>query len=787
LAGSINLVPRSAFERAQPIFNYTTYFWARSKALDFKPTPGPRQKFTRKVLPGAEFSYLAPVNRQFGFTISAGASRQYTEEPMAQSTWRGGGGVDNGSTLPDTTPDRPYLTDFTVRDSPKFTDRQSFGATVDYKLGAYDRISFAYQYTHFAVNFSTHLQQFFVNNVVSFSPTSTKGAPGAGEVRLNNTLQHRENTTHSPNLVYRHDGPIWKGEAGMGYSRISGGIYADTKGFMRQSLARRTGVTVSFDDITPLRPGRITVTDAAGNPVDPYDIDNYALSTAAAGGRVTLSERSSVYADLRRDFDFRWPLTVKAGVNVRESTTDVRLVNNISYTFLGADGQPSTNPAAPGSDDGAGVVFEDAFSQRNPPHGFPKIQWVSNEKLLDLYTRNPGYFRSDPNATYRSEVNNSKRATELISAGYIRGDLHGFDRRLKLVGGFRAEQTNIRAQGPLTDPTRNFQRDANGNVRLGANGSPMPVSNVPLEVSRLTLLERGYQAEKEFLRILPNINASYDLTERLILRTAYYHSLGRPNFNQFAGGLTLPNTELPPTPSNRITVSNAGIKAWSAESVMARLEYYFERVGTVSVGVYRRDFENLFGNTVVVPEPSFYDVFGLDRSVYGDYEVVTQFNIPDTVRMQGVLFNYKQALTFLPEWARGLQVFANGSVQRATGSGVRFFAGYVPRSGSWGFSFSRQKFGAKVNWNYTSRSRLGEVTGRSIEAETYNWTRSRLSVDVNMEYYLRRSMAVFINLRNLNDPADDLEIYGPNTAGYGRFRQRQTYDSLWTVGMKGSF
>jgi iron complex outermembrane recepter protein len=271
------------------------------------------------------------------------------------------------------------------------------------------------------------------------------------------------------------------------------------------------------------------------------------------------------------------------------------------------------------------------------------------------------------------------------------------------------------------------------------------------------------------------------------LRTAYYHSLGRPNFNQFAGGLTLPNTELPPTPSNRITVSNAGIKAWSAESVMARLEYYFERVGTVSVGVYRRDFENLFGNTVVVPEPSFYDVFGLDRSVYGDYEVVTQFNIPDTVRMQGVLFNYKQALTFLPEWARGLQVFANGSVQRATGSGVRFFAGYVPRSGSWGFSFSRQKFGAKVNWNYTSRSRLGEVTGRSIEAETYNWTRSRLSVDVNMEYYLRRSMAVFINLRNLNDPADDLEIYGPNTAGYGRFRQRQTYDSLWTVGMKGSF
>ena len=55
------------------------------------------------------------------------------------------------------------------------------------------------------------------------------------------------------------------------------------------------------------------------------------------------------------------------------------------------------------------------------------------------------------------------------------------------------------------------------------------------------------------------------------------------------------------------------------------------------------------------------------------------------------MFNYKQALTFLPHWARGVQVFANASAQRATGPRSANFAGYVPRSGSWGISLTRRE------------------------------------------------------------------------------------------------
>ena len=156
----------------------------------------------------------------------------------------------------------------------------------------------------------------------------------------------------------------------------------------------------------------------------------------------------------------------------------------------------------------------------------------------------------------------------------------------------------------------------------------------------------------------------------LIARAGYFWSVGRPDFSQYAGSLTLPNTENSPGPGNRISVNNAAVKAWSARPVKATLEYYFEGAGLVSVGAFRRDFEIFFGASVGTPTPEFLELYGLDPTIYGQYEVSTQYNLPSSVRMTGIDFNYKQPMTFLPAWARGVQVFANASAQRAIGGGV---------------------------------------------------------------------------------------------------------------------
>jgi iron complex outermembrane recepter protein len=789
LAGSVNMVPRSSFERARPVFNYTAGLVMRDNARHFSKTPGPREQPTRKVHPTLDFSYVRPVNKRFGFTLTGGMARQYTAEDFNQNAWRGGNASTNGNAFPHTTPDQPYLSSYTVRDAPKDTIRRSFGFTTDYKLTRDDRLSFSFQFFSFNADTTNRTLTFNANRVLpgDFSPHFTHGAPGAGDLVRTQGGRDRINRTWMPTLVWRHDGRTWKMEAGAGHSQGTNRVRDIDKGFFNNTQLRRTGVTVSFDDITYLRPGRITVTDTAGARIDPYSLASYAVVSSNSVQNDTTDTKRSAYASARRDFYAPVPFTLKAGVDVREWTRDLRGSTRL-FSFVGADGRASTTPA--GGDDAAAPYLDPSFSQRVLPFGHPAAQWTSNEQLWALYQAQPNYYTINPDAWYRSEVSLSKHVEELISAAYLRGDLQLMERRLKLVGGLRAEQTNIKAQGPLTDPTRNHQRDAAGRVILGPNGRPLPIvpASNALGVSQLTFIERGQHAEKEYLRLFPSLNASFNLRENLIARAAYYQSVGRPDFNQYAGGITLPDTENPPANNNRITVNNIGIKAWDARTVKLRLEYYFEGVGQFSIGAFRRNFDNFFGNIVFPARPDFLALYNLDPAVYGDYDVSTQHNITSTVRMEGFNFDYKQALTFLPSWARGVQVFANASSQRALGDDTGNFAGYVPRSASWGVSLTRPKFNVRMNWNYRGRQRANRIAaGPSIGPDTFSWEVERLYLDVSAEYHFRRKLGVFASLRNATGEYDDTEVYGSSTPAHARLRQRTDIGALLTVGLKGSF
>ncbi len=788
LAGSVNLVPRSSFERAKPVFNFSTYFMMRDNARDWDRSPAPRHP-TRKIHPGADFSYLAPVSKTFGFTLSAGFNRQYSGEPLVQNTWRGTQAATNGAAFPHTSFDRPYLSTFVVRNSGKDTKRSSFGATVDWKPTARDRFAFSLQASTFDVLINHNQLTFNVNRVApgDFTTVSTRGAAGAGDLQLQTTGADRSNWTYMPSVVWRHDGPVWKSDAGYSYSRARNRNHNTRSGFFDTTTARRTGVTVSFADIFYLRPRVVTVTDAAGNPVDPYSLDSYVMTAATGNTRGTDDTKRTAYANVRRDFHGPLPFSLRAGLDFREAARDQR-VSNPAYTYVGRDNLASTAPAA-ASDDRAAPFIDPSFSSRIAPYGFPAIQGVSSELFYGHFVANPAYFTTNANTNYRSEINLSKRAQELVSAAYLRGDLALFRNRLKLVGGLRAEQTNIEAEGPLTDPSRNVQRDAQGRPVLGANGRPLPLvpATNALGVSQLTFIDRGARAEKEYLRWFPSLNASFNVREDLVVRAAVSTAVGRPDYNQYAGGLTLPDPENP-QPGDQITVSNVAIKPWSARTFNTRLEYYFQGVGQISVGAFRRDFENFFGNVVFNPPDDFFALYSLDPNVYGNYPVATQYNLDSTVRMQGLTFDYKQALTFLPAWARGFTVFANGSAQRLLGPAATNFPGFVPRTANWGVNFNRDRWTLRANWNYRSRQRRNAIAaGASIEPGTFVWWSKRLYVDLNAEYKLTRRLGLFAALRNIGDAPDDIEVHGPSTPAHAQFRQRTEFGSLWTFGLKGTF
>ena len=820
LAGSVNFVPRSAFERNKPVYTYSVQWLMKDAERSFlheSPGPGWGEK-GYKIHPGFDVSAVVPVNKNFGFTFSAGYSMQYTPQSNQATQWRGAAvattvAANLNTGYPATTPDKPYLTNYSWRDSGKDTTRYSFATTVDYRLGRNDRLSFGFSYAYLREHFATRTQNIIINRVApgDWGPTFTHGVPSvfttasninSGQIELVNNGRIRPGRTIMPSLSWRHDGPLWKMESGFSYS-TSRIVYQDIDdGAFNSFIGRRTNVTINFDDTFYLRPGKITVTDPAGNRVDPSDLNSYSIVSANSIRQKAYETRRQAFGNIRRDFVVRdIPLGFKGGFDVRTVLRDRRGTSGELYNYVGADGRASTTPATTAgliNDDSPMPYFDNVYSSRIPDFGLPKQQQVDNGKLWHGYLDHPNYWTRTATADYTNETNNSNVVKEMISSAYFRADAGFFSNRLKLTGGVRAEQTNIDAQGVLNDPTRNFQHDSAGRVLKAANGTPLQVINSTtdaLGALKLTQIDRGFTAKKEFLRLFPSINVNYNLTESLIIRGAYYQTIGRPEYTNYVSGVTLPNTENPPSAANRITLGNVNLKAWQAGSYVMRLEYYFAQGGQISFGAFIRDYKNAFIATVAQPTDEFLKTYALDPDTYGDYDVSTNYNNPNNVRMHGLEFDYQQPLTFLPNFARGMRFFFNASSQRAKESYDQF-QDMNPFVANFGLSITRPKWNIRINENYRGLQRRAAVAtvftngvvSNSIEPGTYNYRPKRLYIDISGEYYLTRQLGLFVALRNFNGATEDTKIYGPNTPLYAKFRQRDDYGgSLWTAGFKGSF
>ncbi|MEI8351089.1 MAG: TonB-dependent receptor, partial [bacterium] len=409
---------------------------------------------------------------------------------------------------------------------------------------------------------------------------------------------------------------------------------------------------MAFDDIQPDypgRPNRITVTDGTtGAVVDPYNLASYSLATANSTESVIADLRRNAYLTAGRDFRGAVPFSMKTGLNWLVSQRD-NAFNQPTYNFVGADGRASTTPV--GNDDSAARFLDPSLSQETAPFGFPLTQRIGNDGLYQFFQATPAQFTTNAATTYISNVNNSRFAREMITAGFVRGDVSFLANRLKLVGGLRAEQTNLDGEGPLNDPTRNYQRDAAGKILLGTNGRPLAITSDALASAQLTRVFRGSQAKKEYLTLFPSLNASYTLRENLTARAAYYHSNGRPNFDLYTGGVTLPDTESPASPTNVTTVANIAIKPWLARTKMVRLEYYFSGVGVLSASAFgetAREDDRLQGDV--------YTHFLIEGIKSGDLDgdgAVTLTEADDYAR--NTVSAYRNDLSQLVEWLKQRQ------------------------------------------------------------------------------------------------------------------------------------
>ena len=188
--------------------------------------------------------------------------------------------------------------------------RSALGTTVDLKLSPRDRLAFAFQYSDLAVTIHHNALAFNVNRVLpgQFTTTQTRGAVAAGSTVLSTSNNTRWDWTYMPSLLWRHDGAVWKGEAGAALARAHHWRNEPREGLFGSTTTQRTGLTVSFDDIFYLRPGAITVTDGTtGAAVDPFSLNGYAVTGANTGSDWTDDTRRTAYAKVSRDFFGKFP------------------------------------------------------------------------------------------------------------------------------------------------------------------------------------------------------------------------------------------------------------------------------------------------------------------------------------------------------------------------------------------------------------------------------------------------------------------------------------------------
>jgi TonB-dependent receptor len=796
LGGSVNLISKNAFERKGAAFNYRAYVSLNSEETKpFEKTPGPGRESTYKVLPGFDFDYTLPVSDTFGLVITGLSSNQYNEQHRWQTVWN--------YNQAGATPQNPYLQQWQIQDGPKNTFRDSVSIKADWKATDTQIISVSVQENYYKAFFANRNLNFNMGTNPAPTPASgtrlewgqtfVQSATGRASVTQGSSWRHKMGDTKAVNLRYSYNGPEWNANAGLHgaksktwYRELARGHFSNVGTILR-------GVSTVRADNIDFPSHEWIVRDASGAPISPYDLSNFNLNTAQNSPVDGKAVMKGAFLDVDRELDVLNQMRVKVGVSVREEERDNRRYNE-RWTFIGPDGVPNS------ADDNAAPFINSDYNGVDPYFGEPPIQWVNPYLLAEYFGQNPDHFRlgTGNNQTgveaETNRINESEKITEQVSAAYVRLDGKLLENRLQWVAGVRFENTRDKGLGPLVNPDAVFLRGANGEY-VDANPTTPGIQRTrrpeagaagSLDQLAITHIERGFDAVKEYHGYYPSIHLNYNLTNDFVLRFAYAKTLGRPDYADIIPNVDIDFEEDPSIPGT-ITVSNTGLKPWTADNFDVSLEYYFGRGGVVSVGAFLKELSDFWGTSQTPLTPALAQQFGLDEA-YADWTVSTMINAGDA-RISGAEFNAVQQLDFLPGWARHFNVSANGTLLHLEGSNAADFRRFIPKSGNFSISWNRAPVTARLNWNYRGRQKNGPQTGNQYGANNgfFEYYDSRYNIDANFEYMISKQFRIFANARNILNTPQVLERYSEASARYATGYRHEEFGIQIAIGLKGTF
>jgi TonB-dependent receptor len=760
LGGSLNLISKSAFEYVHPQFDYDVLLAMNARNTSLHATPGLSSDTTsHKALPSFDFTLALPLSKKFGITFSMLDSNIFNPQYRSNPQWASNGTLAAVTTPPVGLAANPFLEKYTMQDGPKTTHRKALQLTTDWKISDNDVLSFRVQ-DNFYNNFFGNRNINFDTGAVaplSYTPTSTNGALGKGNVNFGSSFRNKFGVTWNLGTEFTHTGTDWIFNAGADYSHASAHYHDGENGYFSAVTYQISSATVDYSNYNGINPTTIAVLNSTGHDTlgNVFDVrnPNYKITKVENNPVAAEDIVKAGQANLKRTFNWALPTTFKVGVQDQFETRDVESYK-VDWTPTGA----LALAGAVNTYNLADMVYNVA-----PPY-IPQyaVVWPSQVKLYALYQSNPSLFTPTTATNFQNEVLGSLLFKEEISAAYAMGDTTAFNNRLRFVYGVRLEDTKDEGWGPLISKT--------GSVS--------------------TYTRRGSYAQNSYSGSYPSINGTFNITDNLLFRASFNRAVGRPDIGNIVPNVSLPDSSLS---GQTIKVSNPLLLAEQANNYDLSLEYYFSHVGVVSVGAFRKDFSNFWGTSNLVGAPGLAVLDGLGVPNGSDYidkgDIVSTTINTGNARVNGFELNYQQSLANLPDladWLRHFSVFANVTGLYLKGSSNADFSAFVSSTINWGVAYDDRRFSVKLNWNYRGKEKDAPTT---VSGVTYTeYFAPRLYLDANFEYRLNKRVALFFNGRNLtNAPQDDLRYAPGVTPDYAHLYRRELFGTALTFGVKGSF
>ncbi len=320
-----------------------------------------------------------------------------------------------------------------------------------------------------------------------------------------------------------------------------------------------------------------------------------------------------------------------------------------------------------------------------------------------------------------------------------------------------------------------------------------------------------------YKKLFPSVHFAYDITPNLKARASWSTSYSRPDMLQLVPGVSV--TDPSGSSLGFVTIGNPSLKPQQAKNVDLKLEYYFKNSGVISASVFTKSI------TDYLPPSGINFAIGVvgsgpNNGFEGQYEgyVISGARNIGNVKTRGFELDYKQRLTFLPGLLKGLSVRANYTYLEGDGDMVFSFGnstlvadlpgnmhiengritikrktsgipGLLAHSANFGLQYTKGKFGASYDLNYTGSYNDGigaTITNTSATAPAYvqlfTYRKPLTTMNAGVTYRLSSDATLFLNVNNFTEQGNDRYLQFTS-----RPRQLTITPLSMTFGVTGTF